>query len=108
MKKILILLAGFGLISACGSDQLNENEETVLRTAGAWKLVEKGDIVLEKFSPDGTYVTKFGATPIQSHGKWEWISDNEISMQETAFMVNGELQKKDVKPNDKYILKIAT
>ena len=107
MKKILILFVAAGLF-ACGGDQLNENEKTVLLTAVSWKVVDKGEIILEKFSPDGTYVTKYGASPMESVGKWEWISENEISMQQTGLLMNGKLEKLDVKPNDKYILKIAS
>jgi hypothetical protein len=108
MKKVLPVLVAIVLLTSCNSDQAIEKEKTGLLTAVAWKTGPTSDYGVEKFNIDRTYTMKFKDISMEARGTWEWISPNEISMHETEMVMNGVINKLNVKSTDKTIVKIAS
>lgn len=111
MKKLLAILIAITLLSSCSSEQAIGNEKTALLTAVAWKTGPTSNYSVDKFNADGTYTVTFkGPLMMEVRGTWEWISQNEISMQDTEIRIDGRVDKfgEKKKSTDKTIIKITS
>ncbi|HNP97151.1 MAG TPA: hypothetical protein PKJ63_16035 [Cyclobacteriaceae bacterium] len=91
---LLVIFAGFTLLSSCGSDDESNLSRTELLTQKPWKLTQTGIVGIGgsppestaaddiyTFSADGTYTFDEGATkedagdPQTLTGTWEFLED---------------------------------
>lgn len=113
MKNVVIILLFALLISGCSSEQ-NREEKQILLSGTNWTVPADPDRKLDgvwAFSADGTYEENFdqpnNKDRIVLKGKWEWISDTELTIQYIQMKINGKNYDLEPASEDKRVLRIV-
>ena len=106
--KTISLFTLTAILISCSTNQVSEREE--LLTSIHW-MVESSSVPNEgkpvrkeacQFFSDGTYT--FRTDVVGVNGKWSWASKDEIYLEETEIVIDGQANKLD--PSSNYYLRV--
>jgi len=112
MRYAFIYAVVLGLFS-CSAAGDRVSEMTTLLVSTEWKVPEQDKLMgVWSFKPDGTYIEDFNKDEnkhkILLKGKWEWITENEITITYKSMSINGaDHLLNDKEESDFYILRVT-
>jgi hypothetical protein len=97
--KTVFLFTLTAILISCSTNQVSERGE--LLTSIHWTIEPSSPANAEKpnqkvtyrFFNDGTYTLR--TEEVGVNGKWSWASEDEIYLEETAIVINGQANKFD-------------
>jgi hypothetical protein len=118
LKSIITILLLFSLKFSIAQEVEFEKDCTSLLTSKIWKEGnEKEVLVVYKFNADGTFfrtatfallaaLDPFFIKPMDSMGKWEWLTHDTFTLQTTQRVVNDEIKDLNPEPYHKAVYRI--
>ena len=108
MKRTLLSLALIitSFIYSFGQNAKRDGDSKLL-TSVTWSVDNEKESETYKFELNGMFKHSFPGSELFVDGKWEWISDTEITLQNTDISIQDFKDKFLQKPTNKTVIRIT-